>query len=410
MSEVNFQVPFDPDPANLSNFWRESLPIEVRKSNMVLVHRTAVSETIELEPGLYLFSARLPSGQELSATVQVPDEERTTVALNPESMPEPPFRVSFMPRMIRSLGGLRDIGVRMFGPAAVPPVYLRLFAGNTFGGEIRERPVGLIAGGSGKASVEIPGDDQVQYLQFSEPSTAPINVAVPAWGPDSCTFVISLDADRQGHIEAHVSHKQASLLLQYSKSGLLEQARDTSFSRHLQAEQLLRDKESHPIAATIGAYALLRFNELDRLHNWTENLMNWFPVLPDGAVIRGEHLARLGQHTAAFQCFLQLRQRGLPIFRDGVSLALDRLRLYARQKTRFGPDNVALATGILREFETYAAFFDFNKSVSFFTGLNPSHPGSETLGHELKKGLNIGEFLEASAERTVTSPAPTISA
>jgi hypothetical protein len=36
---------------------------------------------------------------------------------------------------------------------------------------------------------------------------------------------------------------------------------------------------SDPIAAAVGAYALLRFAELDRLHDWTANLYDRFPYL-----------------------------------------------------------------------------------------------------------------------------------
>lgn len=50
--------------------------------------------------------------------------------------------------------------------------------------------------------------------------------------------------------------------------------------------------------------------------------------MADAAAIRGEHLARLGEHAQALELFVALSDRGLPAFTDGLCYALDRLRLY----------------------------------------------------------------------------------
>ena len=60
------------------------------------------------------------------------------------------------------------------------------------------------------------------------------------------------------------------------------------------AEAMLRGKVANPIGAALGGYALLRLNELDRLHDWPDNLAQWFDWLPDGAVIAAETAARRG--------------------------------------------------------------------------------------------------------------------
>ena len=52
------------------------------------------------------------------------------------------------------------------------------------------------------------------------------------------------------------------------------------------AEALLQGKVANPVGAALGGYALLRLNELDRLHDWPDNLAAWFAWLPDGAVSR----------------------------------------------------------------------------------------------------------------------------
>ena len=60
------------------------------------------------------------------------------------------------------------------------------------------------------------------------------------------------------------------------------------------AEELLMSKMQDPIGATIGGYALLMLNELDRIHDWADNLCRWFDWLPDGAVIAAETAGRRG--------------------------------------------------------------------------------------------------------------------
>jgi hypothetical protein len=91
------------------------------------------------------------------------------------------------------------------------------------------------------------------------------------------------------------------------------------------AEELLYRKGQDPIGATIGGYALLKLNDLDRMHNWADNLAAWFDWLPDGAVIAGEVAARRGMDAHAAELFQTAIRRGLPLFTEGLSLLATRL-------------------------------------------------------------------------------------
>ena len=86
------------------------------------------------------------------------------------------------------------------------------------------------------------------------------------------------------------------------------------------AEAMLRGKVANPIGAALGGYALLRLNELDRLHDWADNLADWFAWLPDGAVIAAETAARRGDDERAQALFSAALGRGVPLFSDGLSL------------------------------------------------------------------------------------------
>jgi hypothetical protein len=98
---------------------------------------------------------------------------------------------------------------------------------------------------------------------------------------------------------------------------------------------MLYSKMSNPIGAAIGAYILLRIGSVEQLHDWPHNLSDWFPNLADGAIIAGELEARKGNDKEAIDLFLNAYQRGLPVFREGLSLLVSRLRSYTLDNEDF---------------------------------------------------------------------------
>jgi len=163
----------------------------------------------------------------------------------------------------------------------------------------------------------------------------------------------------------------------------------------LDAKKLLYDKKRDPIAASVGAYTLLRFGKLEYLHDWTDNLKNWFLWLPDGVAIRGEHLARLGRHNEALDTFLELSSRGLPIFSDGITYVQDRLQYYiALGDKEFTPQKLALAQDLLGNLQKFIPYIDFAKPILNYTGLDPKSPDNETIDILPQgNGLDVNSFL-----------------
>ena len=82
----------------------------------------------------------------------------------------------------------------------------------------------------------------------------------------------------------------------------------------------LMEKVANPVGAALGGYALLRLNELDRLHDWPDNLAEWFGWLPDGAVIAAETALRRGDDAKAQFYYRKALDRGVPLFSEGLSL------------------------------------------------------------------------------------------
>ena len=61
------------------------------------------------------------------------------------------------------------------------------------------------------------------------------------------------------------------------------------------------------------------------MHDWPNNLAQWFDWLPDGSMIAAEMAARSGNDEAAAGHFLTGAARGVPVFSDGMSLFTNRV-------------------------------------------------------------------------------------
>lgn len=266
---------------------------------------------------------------------------------------------------------------------------LRQFKGNVLTGECRGDDDWSSIKQNVRATSELieigfEGRNQNQIIQLLQSGEPAVNVVIPAWQERGCLVVLKKQQDARYSLEVHLKHTEAELLLRYWEQGRWQLAANAISSTAVSAENLLFQKTQHPISAAIGAYALLRLGALDRLHTWTENLMNWFEWLPDGAAIRGEHLARMGEHKQALQAFCVLRERGLPYFSDGLSYAIDRLRLYqSLGQKQFDPQELENCVATLKHLEPFSYFTDFSKPLTTFTGLDPNKPDAQPVTAKL---------------------------
>ena len=266
---------------------------------------------------------------------------------------------------------------------------LRQFKGNVLTGECRGDDDWSSIKQNVKATGELieigfEGRNQNQIIQLLQSGEPAVNVVIPAWQERGCLVVLKKQSDARYSLEVHLKHTEAELLLRYWEQGRWQLAANALSSTAVTAESLLYQKTQHPISAAIGAYALLRLGALDRLHDWSKNLMNWFQWLPDGAAIRGEHLARMGEHKQALQAFCVLRERGLPYFSDGLSYAIDRLRLYQNLgQKQFDPQELENCVATLKHLEPFSYFTDFSKPLTTFTGLDPNKPDAQPVSGKL---------------------------
>ncbi len=102
-----------------------------------------------------------------------------------------------------------------------------------------------------------------------------------------------------------------------------------------QAHDLLFRKVQNPLAAAAGGYVLLATGGNDKSsewHQWIENLQEWFPDLPDGAVLKASlrllYPKNQSSYDEARESLFEAFNRGIPYYSVGVARLLDGLTLF----------------------------------------------------------------------------------
>jgi len=167
-------------------------------------------------------------------------------------------------------------------------------------------------------------------------------------------------------------------LLGYLKSGDLSAVQAMRDTLLRNAEDVLYYKRYNPYAAVAGALVLLKTRAYERLHDWPRNLAEWFPWLPDGAVIDAwcrlhgvyEHQRRQPDVEQARHDFVESARRGVPIYTDCLRLSIEGLKqcqLIAQANARHDEE----VSAALERMRAYASAIDWQQPFTAFTGENP---------------------------------------
>lgn len=102
-----------------------------------------------------------------------------------------------------------------------------------------------------------------------------------------------------------------------------------------QARDMLFEKMEHPLGAAAGGYVLLAAGdpEDESWHGWIDNLANWFPDIPDGAILKASLRLRFPKSQSSAEearaSLLDAFERGIPYYSAGVSWLLDGMTQFA---------------------------------------------------------------------------------
>jgi hypothetical protein len=206
-------------------------------------------------------------------------------------------------------------------------------------------------------------------------------------------------------------HPVVEALLNMIATGDFGAARAIWSSAMGQAEQRFREKIADPFAAAVGGYFLLLAGDLERLHNWSANLDEWFPDMPDGAVIHAWHLMRnQGDVELARDRLIEAAFRGVPFYSCGLRLLVDGLDLFLQQP----PQDSALAMARLRDavgtMSGYAAAARWTEATTTVYGRSPMAPApfDDTERADLRDIVHRERERIRAVLENVNRPAPRI--
>ena len=280
---------------------------------------TTTEVVVELGPGSYSVTVDQPWGGASRVETEVPDGS-TPMDMWLEVPAQQPRSMDEAPRLGRLLGPSGGADARW---------YLRFLTWTP--GGLRYRPeiitpaVEVDDVGDGSVVIMMHGHNSVaQYAQLRTADGRSLVIALPistyAYFSQACWLHVRVSETALGAV-VRLPDQSMDTYAGYLTGGRPDHVVHLAPS----AEQLLMGKMQNPIGATIGGYALLKLNELDRIHDWADNLCRWFDWLPDGAVIAAETAGRRDEDDHAYELALTAVGRGIPLFSEGLSVLGNRI-------------------------------------------------------------------------------------
>ena len=389
-------------PDRLAN---AGLPIEVRGSNRKLVGRYDAGDKVDVEPGSYYISVRLPSGEELTDWVDVVSGRTVVAELSPDDDDggdESQFVFSAnlqAPPVQRPAEGYvtPESFVRLQSQRAIDPtqpIGVQLWSGTIGKYKLQDASALTVNTKRGLTSVVVPpvgGTDQL-LLQLIIANRAGTVLVLPRrpGGPE-VKAVIAQCGDELA-FDAHLDNELADVMIRDTT----EVKRTQRVAQAMDMRGLLNAKVADPIAAAAGAVALLGIDQAERVHDWLRNLADYFAWLPDAAALAAEACAREGKHDQAIELLMMLEHRGVPLFSDSLGFALDRLGRYARHKTFRHAADMERVLVRLRPFGGYRLS---GRALTTFRALDPNEPSDKKCGPYLPDGARAVN-VELRAQRS----------
>ncbi|KFF04475.1 hypothetical protein [Flavobacterium reichenbachii] len=240
---------------------------------------------------------------------------------------------------------------------------------------------------SGELTVTIKPTGLFHLLEIQNPNRVSQFISVPKGNTVKCIIRRTSNPFIAAFYDVtlKLSNRRAQALLSLMNSGDMSRAK--SLWSLNDAEDLLQEKISDPIAAAIGGYYLLKTGELLRMHNWAENLSRWFEWLPDGHIIYAWQMILENNNKEAFEnndrrirnSLLRSMEGGMPIFSEGVRLLYDGLVMCSYT---FEQSDESIEKA-LKDVRAFLANSDSTKETTTYFGSYPELPDKEPFGNPI---------------------------
>lgn len=256
--------------------------------------------------------------------------------------------------------------------------------------------------------------DSPIVVQFAEPGKPVTNVIVPSRLMNAKDVRIYLHRPlERWRPRVEIRSQWENLAAEFISGGNLRAAREVASGQlgeqapgrfEFLSDFTMRFRDVAAISYL--PYLALRLASDDRLEAMPygvrripEQLLRIFHALPDAHIVAAEFAARIGEHARALHHLLKLGPGHLPVYTDGFSILISRLRTYAGdgefRTEGINDDGAAAALTLLETMLRWAPHVDFSSLTLSFTGADPAHPSSDAEpSHERT------ELAEPARERT----------
>jgi hypothetical protein len=218
--------------------------------------------------------------------------------------------------------------------------------------------------------------EAMQVLELEAPGKASCFVSLPPASEIICMIKIAEGPENvvpELDISISTTNRKAQVLLSLITSG--DMARAKSLSSVKDATELLYSKMQDPAAAAIGGYFLLKTGELEKMHDWANNLASWFPWMADGAIIHAWQVIQQGgpdiNIMAIRDRLIEAVNRGIPVYTEGLRLLYDGLTMLSFE---FKQEDKLVEQALTR-IKQYMAYADMSQETTTYTGSYPDLPG-----------------------------------
>jgi|SRR5271165_1492293 len=237
----------------------------------------------------------------------------------------------------------------------------------------------------GRAILDVTNPQQnVVFAQITGNDRRVLNVAIPPAGtrqPVRCQLVVCAEMDMLT-ADVRLSTEWANAAMHYMAEGYLNEA------KQLVAEgikrqpsgldwlfQKIANRLEDPAAAFVPRYIELRTREATGLNAVGESLLDLFQKhLSDGDVISAELFARARQFKLAAQYIIGVPPGGIPLFTEGFSLLIHRVRelldldpATVTDEQRLTVEQVEKLQILKRTLNKWAPYLNLNRpTVTFF--------------------------------------------
>jgi hypothetical protein len=357
----------------------EEVPVEVAASDMTLIANTTSSARLEVAPGTYFVTARVPELDGITQRVAIDKEETVVILGAHQSYRHPEFSISFLRESIDSRGFLPSAAF-LWQPS------IKLFTGNLFSEiqPLKGEPVLHPQEGRGvQFRFRVPpiaGPALGQIWTLNQSAT---NIILPVDEETGCTIIVEPHAWPEPKFSCILDHFQANRLLKWREAGQLSSADAMRSSPSLEIDRTIH-KSPKPIAAIVAAYSILQFGNLEQMEAWSSQVSTRFPNFADSFALQAEYLARVGKHESAATAILRTRAIGLPIFTEGVAFMMKRLDTYTLSNSPIRSESLAELTTFREALSSFARFLDAGKPFCSYPGVDPMRPAES-------RSLNLRE-------------------